>query len=102
MHYCDLPEIALKGVGLEDLLGAGPALCNLDGVGTLDEEGRDNFVGVADRKEIAVQAGVRTGVLSPAESKQNDICNKHRSLLSLNLINAPPVSTFRRRVSIYQ
>ena len=68
MHYCDIPEIALKGVGLEDLLGAGPALCNLDGVGTLDEEGRDNFVGVAVRKEIAVLAEVHTGVLSPAAS----------------------------------
>ena len=70
MYFRDLPEIALKGVGLEDLLGAGPALCNLDGVGTLDEEGRDNFVGVADRKEIAVQGEVHTGVLSPAASKQ--------------------------------
>ena len=98
---CDLPEIALKGVRREDPRGAGLVLCNLDGVDTLDEEGKDNFVGVAVRKEIAVLAEVHTGVLNPAASKQNDICNKHRSLLSPNLINAP-VSKFRRRVSIYQ
>ena len=86
-------------------MGAGPpGLYNLDGVDTLDEEGKDNFGGVGVRKEIAVLVGVHTGVLSPAASKQNDICNnKHRSLLSQNLIN-PPVSKFlvSRRVSIYQ
>jgi hypothetical protein len=61
----------LKGVQLEDLLGAGLVLCSLDGVGTLDEEGKDNFVGVGVRKEIAVLAEVHTGVLSPDVYKHN-------------------------------